>query len=109
MLTLHRTGTGDVRSGTLSKRTSGDSFTTYTFAHTYLHPITSHSGIGAGGKPWKTTRLILWQMGESVVPSQDDTFTDADGKVWTIQEVETTLNATAGYGVHSCTVYRYAA
>jgi hypothetical protein len=109
MLNLHRSGTGDVHSGTLGKRTSGDTFTSTTFNNTYLHPIQNHSGVGGGGSPWQTTRLVIWQMGETAVPGEDDTFTDFNGLVWTIQTVETTLNATTNYGVHGCEVYRYSA
>jgi hypothetical protein len=109
MLNLHRTGTGKVFSGTLKQRTSGDTFTSTTYANTYLHPISHASGLSANGSPYKRTRLVLWQLGESVAPSEDDEFTDADGNTWTIETVETTLNGTANYGVHACEVYRYSA
>lgn len=109
MLNLHKKGTGDVRSGTLKKRTSGDTFTSYTFSNSYLHPITTTSGLGGGGSPYQRTRLVIWQMGEAVSPAEDDEFTDHAGNVWSIETVESTLNATSLYGVHGCEVYRYSA
>lgn len=92
-------------SATLFKRTGGDTFDDGTaYANVYFPPKSVESGITSDGVPNHPNTLFMYQEGEAETPAIDDKVIDADGNLYLVLTVTSSLNFTANWGVHKLSI-----
>ena len=104
LLYFQRTGK-ITTSGTLKKRTSGDTFgTTVAWGNLYVWPQQELTGLGADGYPNRQSSIVMWRINESYAPSPDDHLV-IGADTYLILTVTTRLNADGGesYAVYDLT------
>lgn len=106
-LRLHKMQAGLVTTGTLSVRTSGDTFSTVAYTNVCLWPVRKTSAIGAGGMPPTNTTVTAWRVGESSAPTIDCKWS-IGGVTYLIVGVTSRHNhdESSGYAIYDCDVVK---